>query len=125
MKIAIIIVRTLLGALFIFSAVSYFLQLMPPPELSGDIKLYNEGLEAAVFIFPLVKLIELCCGIAFLFGRYMALAAVVIFPIVINIAGFHFFLMPDGIPIALFVLFATLFIAYTHRDKYAALFVSR
>ncbi|GAA5224882.1 DoxX family membrane protein [Membranihabitans marinus] len=125
MKIAIIIVRTLLGALFIFSAISYFFNLMPQPELTGNVKLYHEGLEAAVFILPLVKIIELCCGIAFISGRYLALSAVIIFPIVINIVGFHIFLMPDGIPIALFVLLATLFLAYAHREKYASLFVSK
>lgn len=37
MKIAIIIVRTLIGLLFLFASVTYFLNLVPQPELEGKL----------------------------------------------------------------------------------------
>lgn len=118
MKIATIIIRVLLGLLFLFASVSYFLNLVPQPELAGDMKAFNEGIEAAGYLMPLVKAIELICGLAFVSGFFVPLATVVIFPIAINILGVHIFLAPEGLPVALFVLLATLFLAYVHRDRY-------
>ena len=45
MKIAMIIVRTLMGLLFLFGAVTYFLMVMgmfPMPPMEGPVKTFNE-----------------------------------------------------------------------------------
>lgn len=125
MKIATIVVRVLLGLLFLFASISYFAGLITPPEVTGPMKVFNDGLEASVYIMPVVKAIELICGIAFVVGRYVRLAVVVIFPIVVNIVGVHAFLAPEGLPVALFVLFATLFLVYANREHYRSLLVSK
>ena len=122
MKIAILIVRILLGLLFAFASVAYFFKLAQAPELTGDVKTFNEGIAASVYLMPTVKVIELLCAIAFLSGRFVPLATVVIFPIAINIFAFHAFLEPSGLPVAWFVLAADLFLAYYHRDKYKSIF---
>ena len=119
MKIATIVVRVLLGLLFLFASISYFAGLITPPEVTGPMKVFNDGLEASVYIMPVVKAIELICGIAFVVGRYVRLAVVVIFPIVVNIVA------PEGLPVALFVLFATLFLVYANREHYRSLLVSK
>lgn len=124
MKIAIIIIRSLLGLLFLFASVTYFLKLFPAPELSGNMKVFNEGLTASGYIMNVVKAIELLCGIAFLTGRFVPLATVVIFPIVVNIVLVHAFLAPEGLPTAIFVLAANLFLAYTYRNNYRGLFTN-
>lgn len=123
MKTATIIIRVLLGLLFVFASVSYFFNLVPQPELTGAMKTFNEGLDASVYIMPLVKTIELICGIAFIVGRFVPLATVIIFPIVVNILGVHTFLAPEGLPVAIFTLLATLFLAYTNKDHYKGVMV--
>lgn len=125
MKIAVIIVRVLLGLLFLFASVSFFFKLFPAPEMQGDIKTFNEGLMVAVYMMPLVKFIELLCGVLFLIGRYVTLATVLIFPISLNIFLYHTFMDTTGIPIAIFVLVANLFLAYYHRNNYKSLFVPK
>ncbi|NJN26668.1 MAG: DoxX family membrane protein [Cyclobacteriaceae bacterium] len=125
MKIAVIIVRVLMGILFVFGAVAYFFELFPQPEMTGSFKTFNEGMEASGYMMPMVKALELICGLSFIIGRYVALAAVVIFPIAVNILMVHLLLVPEGLPIALFVFFGTLFLAYYHRQKYTALFQSK
>ena len=122
MKIAVTIVRVLLGLLFLFSSVSYFLNLFPEPELSGDLKTFNEGIKAAGYLLPLIKGIELVCGLAFIIGRFVPLATVIIFPIAVNILAVHISIAPEGLPVALFVILATLFIAYYNRNHYRELF---
>jgi len=37
MKKAVIVVRSLLGLLFLFASVTYFLKVVPQPELQGNI----------------------------------------------------------------------------------------
>ncbi|MBL7994483.1 DoxX family protein [bacterium] len=117
----VIIIRILMGLLFLMASTVYFLDLFPKPELTGSVKLFNEGIEAAVYLIPVVKTFELLCGIAFVTGRFVPLATVVIFPIIINIFLFHFFLSPEGLPIAIFLLIGNLFLAYTYRRHYELL----
>lgn len=122
MKIAAIVVRILMGLLFLFGSIVYFLKLFPTPELKGDMKEFNEGLAASGYIMNVVKAIELVCGISFVSGFFVPLATVVIFPIVVNIFFVHVFLGPENLPVAAFLLVSNLFLAYYYRAKYASVF---
>lgn len=125
MKIAVIIVRVLMGLVFLFASITFLLKLIPIPELTGDVKRFNEGMMASVYLFPLLKIIELLCGIAFVVGRYVALAVVLISPIIINIFLFHAFLAPEGLPLACFLGLGNCFLAYANREKYLPLFSAK
>lgn len=116
-----IIVRTLMGLLFIFSSVTYFFGLITPPPMEGPIKTFNEGLAASGYFFTLLKITELVCGILLLTGRFVPLALVILAPVVINIFLVHLLLAPSGLPVAIFVVLATLFLAYYYRESFAGL----
>jgi putative oxidoreductase len=122
MKIAAIIVRTLMGLLFLFASIAYLFKLITPPPPEGAMKIFGDGLEASVYIMPTVKVIELICGLAFVFGRFVPLASILIAPIIVNIFLVHTFLDPKGLPVAAFLVLANIFIAYFHRDSYKPLF---
>ncbi len=121
MKIAVIIVRVLMGLLFFFASVAFFFDLVEAQEMEGDVLLFNQGMAASGYLFPLVKTIELVCGLAFLSGFFLPLATVVMFPITVNIFLFHLFLAPDGLPVAIFALAANLFLAFACRRHYREL----
>jgi hypothetical protein len=89
--------------------------------MTGAIQTFNDGLEASVYLMPTVKAVELLCGIAFVAGRFVPLATVLIAPIVVNIVCVHAFMAPEGLPIALFAALATAFLAYQHRESYRPL----
>lgn len=125
MKIAIIIIRTLIGLLFLFSSIAFFLKLMPEPEMTGNFKAFQVGLVASTYLIPLAKTVELLCGLSFVTGRYTTLANLLILPVTINILFINFFLAPEGIPIALFVFFGNLFLIYSHWENYKGLFVAK
>ena len=118
MKIAVIIVRILMGLMFAFASITFFFKLIPIPEMTGSIKIFNDGIVASVYLMPTVKIFELLCAIAFLSGRYVPLATVVIFPIILNILLFHAFLDSSGLPLAVLLMAGDLFLAYSNRDKY-------
>ena len=125
MKIAVIIVRTLMGLLFLFASIVVLFNLFPKPELTGAVKTFNEGLDATGYFMTVLKVTELLCGLAFVVGRFVPLAVVVIAPIIINIFLFHAFLDHTRLPIAIFLVLADLFLAYAYRSSYAPLFVAR
>jgi len=125
MKIAVIIVRVLMGLLFIFASITYFFNLVPVPEMTGAVKTFNEGLRAAPYFMPVLKTTELLCGLAFLIGRFVPLATVVIAPVIVQIFLFHTFLDKTGLPVAVFLVLANLFVAYAYRESYATLVAAK
>lgn len=122
MRITVILVRSLMGLLFLFASITYFFKLITPPPPTGAMKVFSDGLEASRYLMPTVKVIELSCGLAFLSGRFVPLASVLIAPIIINILLVHAFLGPEGLPIAIFLVLANGLLAYQNRAAYAPLF---
>lgn len=118
MKIAVIIVRLLVGLMFLFASVVVLLKLMPQPEPAGNAKIFMEGMAASGYLMTLIKVTELLCAIAFISGFFVPLAAVVIFPVIVNIFMFHLFLEPAGLPLAILLLLGDLFLAYHYRERY-------
>jgi len=123
MRIAAIIVRVLMGLMFVFSAAVYFFKLMPVPEMTGPIKTFNEGLAASGYFMPFLKGIETVAGIALIVGLFVPLATVVLLPITVNIFLVHLFLAPEGLPIAIFMFGGNLFLAYYYRKYYSSMLV--
>ncbi len=121
MRIAAIIVRTLMGLMFLFASITYLFKLFTPPPMEGAMKVFNDGLEASVYIMPTVKVLELLCGLALVTGKFARLAVVILFPIIVNIVGVHIFLAPQGLVIAIALAVAELFLAYYYRESYRPL----
>ena len=122
LKITMIVFRTLMGLLFLFASITYFFKLIPTPPLTGDTKAFMDGLMASHYLMPAAKAIELLCGLAFVTGRFAALAAVLIAPIIVNILGIALCLDHAGLGAAIFLVIANGLVAYYHRGRYAALF---
>ncbi|HMM78717.1 MAG TPA: hypothetical protein PKC65_01720 [Pyrinomonadaceae bacterium] len=124
MKIAMVIVRTLMGLLFIFASVVVLLDLAPVPELTGVAKTFNDGIFAVGYFIPMLKIVELTCGILFVTGRFVPLATILIAPIIVNIFAYHAFIDNSGLPVAIFLVAANAFVAFYYRVAYRELFRS-
>lgn len=124
MRIATIIIRSLLGLLLLFASISYFLHLFPEPVITGKLKTFNEGMSAAGYLMPLVKAVELLCGLAFVTGKFNRIANIVLLPISINAVLVHLYLDPANIAMAAFLLVGNLFLIYSKWDNYKGLFVA-
>lgn len=125
MKIATILVQTIIGLLLLFVSIAYFFNLIPELETTGDFKAFQVGLMASVYLMPLVKIVELICGLAFVIGRYVTLANIIILPVTINIFFINFFLSPENLPLAIFVLLGNLFLIYRYWNNYKSLFAAK
>jgi hypothetical protein len=107
-----------MGLKFAFASIVVLFNLVPHPEMTGDIKTFNDGLEASKYMITTIKLFELVCAVSFLSGRFVSLATVIIFPITLNILLYHSFLDPQGLSVAVPLMIGNLFLAYYYRDRY-------
>jgi uncharacterized membrane protein YphA (DoxX/SURF4 family) len=123
MKIAVIIMRVLLAAMYLFASVSYFLNVMPKaPEMTAAQTSFMTGIMASVYLFPLIKITELLCGIMLLIGRTAPLASIIIFPVTLNIFLYTAFLaQPKDLPMSAVMLLFNLFLIYAYRAKYLSI----
>jgi len=125
MKITVLIVRILMGLMFAFASIVVLFKLVPQPEQTGNVKIFMDGMAASVYLMTTVKIIELICAVAFLSGRFVPLATVVIFPINVNILLFHVFLGPESLPVAILLMAGNLLLAWYYRDKYKSLLLAK
>jgi putative oxidoreductase len=121
MKIATIIVRVLIGLLFIYASVLFFLKLAPETVSTGAFKAFQVGLIASSYLMPLAKIIEFVCGLAFVTGKYVTLANIVILPVTLNILLINYFMVPEQLPIAIFIFIGNIFLIYRYWGNYKGL----
>jgi hypothetical protein len=119
--------RVLLGLVFLVCGLDGFLHFLPQPTeppsegaMSLAIALMKSG-----YMFPLIKGTEVAVGALLLSNRFVALALVVLAPVIVNIFAFHAFLAPSGVPLAAALVVLVLHLAWVHRAAYRPLLVAR
>ena len=114
--------RLLLGLIFVVFGLNGFLNFIPPPPSPPGAIAFGTALAQSGYLFPLLKATEIAAGLMLLSGVLVPLSLTLLAPIVVNIVGFHLFLAPGGMPIALAVLALELHLAWVHRAAFAPLF---
>jgi putative oxidoreductase len=118
--------RLILGLVFTVFGLNFFLNFLPtPPPASPEAATFAGALFASGYLFPLLKATEVVAGLLLLSGLFVPLTLAVLAPIVINIVGFHLFLAPAGIGLALVVLAAEVYLAWTYRAAFAPMLKMR
>jgi len=124
MKIAGTIARYLLGIIFlVFGANGFlhFIPLPPPPGLAGQFMVALFASHYLVVVF----LLELIPAVLLLAGRYVALALVLLGPVIVNIFLFHAFLAPEGLPLAVVVVVLWLLVFASVRSAFTGIFQAK
>ena len=121
MKIATIIVRTLLGLVFVVFGSNIFLHFIPmpplPATLAGD---FSKALMQSHYIY-VVGLLQVIGGLLLLIGRFVPLGLTLLGPVIANILLFHIFLDPSGLPLAIIVAILALFLLWRYQTNFAGL----
>jgi putative oxidoreductase len=119
--------RYLLGLIFLVFGANGLMMIfagsgfipMPPPK--PEMATIFGGLFGAVYLMPLVKIIEVVAGVMLLSGRYVPLALTLLGPVVVNILGLHLFVDLEGLPMALAVTIPWVILLKEHWSKFAPL----
>jgi uncharacterized membrane protein YphA (DoxX/SURF4 family) len=123
MRTATLIARFLLGLIFVVFGLNGFLHFIPQPAMPQAAIAVFGGLAAAGYLLPLLFATQVAGGALLLVGM-VPLGLVLLAPLIVNIVGFHLFVAPDGLPLALIVAALELFLAWTHRDAFRPLLSS-
>lgn len=116
----ILVARILLAIVMLVFGVNKFANFLPPPELSGEAGAYFGALMSANVI-TIVAVLEILTGLAFISGRYVALALVINAPIAFNAFLFHASLDPAGIGPAALWMVLVIVLLIGHKDMYSEL----
>jgi uncharacterized membrane protein YphA (DoxX/SURF4 family) len=123
MKTAVLIARILLGIIFVVFGINGFVPFLPQPEMPQAALAFFGALAASGFMLPLLFATQIVGGALLLLGM-VPLGVLVLTPVIVHIVGFHVFLAPDGLPLAIVVAALGLFLALTHRRAYRPLFAA-
>ncbi len=122
MKWVIIVVRTLVGALFIFSGLDGFLVLVPRPELTGDVATFGKLLGDSGYMH-VVKVVELLGGILLISGRMAPVGITCLMPVAVNILLFEVCLAKQpGIGVVIVAMLA--FLIWGYRGAFKSVFTT-
>ncbi len=99
-----------------------FLPMPPAPEQAGQLlgAIHQSG-----YLFPTVALVQIGVGLLLVSGRFLALAAILLAPISVNITLFHLALDPQGILPALIVTVLNIAIIVFNAKSYSEVFKAK
>ena len=122
MKYVIVIVRVLLGLVFVVFGSNAFLKFMPMPELQGQAGAFITALIGSGYMY-VIAVLQVLGGLCLLLGaRFVPLGLTLLGPIIVNIVLYHVFLDPSGMPTALVISALALFLLWVYRFKFPAIF---
>jgi uncharacterized membrane protein YphA (DoxX/SURF4 family) len=121
MKILTIIVRVLLGLMFLVFGSNAFLQFIPAPELpknlAGD---FSRVFMASGYMY-VIGAMQIIGGLLLLIGRFVPLGLTSLGAIIFNILAFHALMAPETIAPGLVVTVMELFLVWRYREAFAGL----
>ena len=122
MKYAVLVVRLLMGLMFVFFGSNAFLHFMQIPPLEGQAgafigALASNGYLQAIAVFQILGGLFLLLG-----GRFAALGLTLLGPVIVNIVLYHIFLEPKGMVMAAVVGVCGVFLLWAYREKFPAIF---
>lgn len=124
MKIAVLIARILLGAVFVFFGFNKIVPFLHSPMPTGD----AGALMGLMFTHGWLKFygfVETASGLLLLFGRYVPFGLTLLAGMITNILLFGITLVPSSLKIGLVVGVLEAFLVYAYRASFAGLFAPR
>jgi uncharacterized membrane protein YphA (DoxX/SURF4 family) len=119
MTILTVIVRLLLGLMFVVFGLNAFLQFMPVPPLpdtpSGR---FLGALISSGYIYA-IAVCQVLGGLLLMVGRFVPLGLLLLGPVIVNIVLFHIFLDRAGVGIAAAVALLAAFLVWRYRESFA------
>jgi uncharacterized membrane protein YphA (DoxX/SURF4 family) len=124
MKTAVLIMRILLGLIFVIFGLNGFLLFISPPEHTPAGDAFINLLVSTRFMY-VEKSLEILGGALLLLNLYVPLALAILAPIVFSILLFHLLMERNTVVIGVTPFLLWLFLAWAFRSQFAPLLVRR
>ncbi len=90
-----------------------------PAEMPENTIKVMEAFTTIGWLMPLVGMVEIIAGLLFIIPKTRALGAIIILPIMVGIVLTHIVNIPDGMPMAIVLMFINLWVLFENKEKYA------
>ncbi|MGB9409117.1 MAG: hypothetical protein WCA89_16405 [Terracidiphilus sp.] len=125
MKIAVMIARLLLGAVFVvFGMNVYFNFLHMGPMPTGPAEQFLGAMASTHYVY-VIAVFQVVPGLFLLFNRYVVLGLALLAPVVFNILVFHILMAPRGALLAVIVALLWMLVFHRHRSAFRGLLQKR
>jgi putative oxidoreductase len=122
MKTLTLILRLLLGLIFLVFGLNGFLHFIPNMQMPSPAMDFFGALAKTGYMVPLIFATQVIGGVLLLIGFAVPFALTLLAPLLVNIFFFHAYLAPGGLPVAIVVCLIELFLAWSYRSAFASLF---
>ncbi len=120
MKIAVLVVRILLGLAFFGGGLNHIINGHTQP-MTGDAGVYINLLITTKYM-TIVGLLELIGGLLLLVGRFVPLGLTILGPIIVNIMLFSILIFHQGIAVCAIFVVLEAFLLWAYRLSFRGLF---
>ena len=120
MEIVILLVRVVLGLIFIVFGLNGWFHFIPLPPRQGRAAEFI-GAMIGTGYFNVILILQVVGGLLVLIGISVPLGLTLLGPVIVNIMMFHLFMDRKGIGLALFILVLSLFLLWQYRASFAGL----
>ena len=125
--IVILILQGLYGGFFILMGLNGFFHWFSPggdqpatdPEATGA---FWAGITASGYMSNLIFATQAASGLLIASSRMSAFGLILLSPVLVNIVGYHLYVEPNGLQMALGLSAVHLILAWCHRKSYQPLF---
>jgi putative oxidoreductase len=123
MKIVVLIVRLLLGLVFLVFGLNFFLQFLKGPLPGGLAGQFARALFQSHYVLA-VGAVQAVVGALLLINRYVPLALTILGPVIVNILLYHLLLDQEGIGGALIVAVFWFVLFFHYRQYFSGILTS-
>ena len=118
MNKATLIVRSLVGLIFVVFGLNGFLNFIPMPQPPPAAGAFFGALMATGYFMKVLKITEIVAGVMLLSNKLPALGILLLAPIVVQIFLFHAVLDPAGLAMPIFLVLAEGFLGYSYMKSF-------
>ncbi len=113
------ILSVLSGLMFLNAGLSKIFQYLPAPEGLSEAVMKDMGAMMEItWLLPLVAIVEIVGGLLLFFNKTRALAALILFPIMMGIILHHLSVDPSNMIAAIVLGIILIWIMFENREKY-------
>ncbi len=112
------VLKILFGLGLIVFGLNKFLDFMPPLVLEGGAADFIGALVGSGYMWQFIALVEIIAGVLLVANKFVPLALVIVFPVMLNALMFHLFLDIKGIAPAFIFNALNIYLFFANKERY-------
>ena len=111
-------IQIIFGLGLIFFGANVLFQFLGSPEFNEAGSAFLGALFVSGYIFSIMGIVWILAGLMFLFNKCSALAAIIIFPLTLNVLLFHLLIDISAGTLGIVIFIVNIYLIYVHWDAY-------